>query len=344
MRIAFLVPAPFTTVSGGYAYDRRMVEGLRAAGHAVDVIELDGRHPLPDDAAHAAAARAWAALPAEAHIVIDGLGLPAFAPLADALAARGATGLIHHPTAIEPGFGEEERNRLRTAERALLPLLARVIVTSAPTADQLVKDFGVDRARIAIVLPGTAPAARVGGSGGAGCEILAVGTLVPRKGHDVLMRALARLFDLDWHLTIVGSPGRDRVHADGLRALADTLRIADRVTFAGELGETELDALWRKTDIFALATWWEGYGMAVAEALRRGIPVAVTAGGAAAALVPVEAGITCQPGDVDGYSKALRRMVFDTGLRHDMAEAAWRAGQALPDWDAQISAFAQALA
>jgi hypothetical protein len=48
MRLALIVPAPFATVSGGYAYDRRIVAGLRAAGHQVDVIELAGTHPLAD--------------------------------------------------------------------------------------------------------------------------------------------------------------------------------------------------------------------------------------------------------------------------------------------------------
>jgi glycosyltransferase involved in cell wall biosynthesis len=55
-------------------------------------------------------------------------------------------------------------------------------------------------------MPGTDDAPRSPGSGGPTCEFLSIGTLVPRKGHDLLLRALARLFDLDWHLTIVGSP------------------------------------------------------------------------------------------------------------------------------------------
>ncbi len=92
-----------------------------------------------------------------------------------------------------------------------------------------------------------------------------------------------------------------------------------------------MEAAWQGADLFALATEWEGHAAAVAEALRRGLPVAVTRGGAAAELVPPEAGVACDAGDVDGLSKALRRLIFDAGLRADMAEAAWRAGQALPD-------------
>ena len=343
MHLALLVPAPFDAVSGGYAYDRRMVAGLRAAGHSVDVIELAGRHPLADDTARLSAAAAWAALPAGAMPIIDGLGLPAFGELADAVAARPTVGLIHHPTALETGFTEDERARLRAAERRLMPLLLRVIVTSEPTAERLVADFGVQHARISVVVPGTEAAPRHAGSAGGSCRVLSIGTLVPRKGHDVLMRALARLPDLDWHLTIAGAGDRDAVHAHGLRALAEELNIASRVVFAGEVVDEALEALWQQADIFALATHWEGYGMAIAEALKRGIPVAVTAGGAAGALVPPEAGAVCPPGDVEQLSKALRRMIFGKDLRAYLAENAWRAGQQLPGWDDQSRAFAAAL-
>ena len=344
MHVALIVPAPFTLVSGGYAYDRRMVQRLRDTGHKVDVVELHGAFPLCDDAARDSACMAWDRLPDGARPVIDSLALPGFAGMQDALAARGAIGLIHHPTALETGHSKADRTRLLDIERRLFQHLHRVIVTSEPTAERLEKDFGVDRARLAIVGPGTDDAPRSAGSGGPGCAILSLGTLVPRKGNDVLLRALARLFDLDWRLTIAGSPDRDPAHAQALRALAEELRIADRVQFAGEVTDDALEALWQGTDLFASATWYEGYGMAVAEALKRGLPVAVTSGGAAAALVTPEAGVVCQPGDTEQYSKALRRVIFGADLRRDMGEAAWQIGQALPGWDAQARAFAAALA
>ncbi len=83
--------------------------------------------------------------------------------------------------------------------------------------------------------------------------------------------------------------------------------------------------------------------MAVAEALRRGLPVAVTSGGAAAALVPEAAGVVAAPGDVAQLANGIRRVVFDTALRERMARAAWVAGQALPDWPEQARLFAAAL-
>lgn len=342
MRVALLVPGPFDAISGGYAYDRRIVAGLREAGHEVQVVELSGRHPHPDDAALASARAALDAVADGTRIVIDGLGLPAFAPLADTLEARGAVGLIHHPTALEHGNPGPVRDALREAEQALFPRLARVITTSPLTARRLPEEFGADAARIGVVEPGTDPAPRSTGSRGDGCAILSVGTLVPRKGHDVLLRALGTLPDLDWTLTIAGAP-RDPVHAHGLVALADELGIAARVTFAGEVDDVALAALWAEADLFALATHWEGYGMAAAEALARGLPVAITAGGAIAEVVPVGAGVVSPPGDAVSLGKAMRRAIFDTALRADMAEAAWQAGQALPRWADRARSFAAEL-
>ena len=286
---------------------------------------------MTDEAARAAARAAWRGAAGRHAPVIDGLALPAFLDLAGELARREAVGLIHHPTALETGHSEQDRLSLRDAERRLMPLLPQIIVTSEPTAERLAADFGVQRARIARGRARHRRSAAQPRSGGSACHVLSVGTLVPRKGHDVLLRALARLFDLEWRLTIAGSPERDRVHARTLSAMAEKLGIANRVRFAGEIPDAELETLWREADLFALATHWEGYGMAVAEALRRGLPVAVTAGGAAASLVPIEAGVICPPGDNEDLSRAMRRLIFSRDLRHDMAEAAWQAGTAAAD-------------
>ncbi|MBB5693671.1 glycosyltransferase family 4 protein [Muricoccus pecuniae] len=340
MRIAFAVPAPLDAVSGGYAYDRRILAGLRELGHEIRLEEMPGRHPLPDDTAEEAARAVLGRLSEREVLVVDGLSLPSFAPLAGEPAMGNAIGLIHHPTALETGFPETEREALRERERALFPRLARLVTTSPLTADRLAPEFGADPARIGTVEPGTDPAPRAKGSGGPGCAILAVGALVPRKGHDVLLRALGRLTDIEWKLTIAGGE-RDPVHACGLRALTEELGIAARVTFAGEVGDEALEALFAATDLFASASHWEGYGMAVAEALAHGLPLAITAGGALADLAPRDAAVICAPGDANSLSRAMRRPIYDAGLREAMSEAAWRAGQRLPRWTDRAEGFAR---
>jgi glycosyltransferase involved in cell wall biosynthesis len=336
MQICLIVPGPLATVSGGHAYDRRMADGLRSLGHAVHVVELTGRLPDPDQGAIYAARTTWSALPNDSLRLIDGLALPAF----DGLPLRHVTALVHHPASLETGLAEEATRRLHAIEAAMFRAVPRLVATSEQTADQLIRAFGMPAERIRVVIPGIDALPRSTGSGGPTCRILSVGALVPRKGHDVLLRALSRLCDLDWTLTIAGSVDRDPVHVSGLRALAADLKIARRVQRVDDVSE----ALWADADLFALTSYFEGYGVAIAEAMRRGLSVAVTNVGAVPALVGPEAGVVCAPGDVEQLSKALRRLIFDRALRQDMAQVAWQDAQSLPSWNDQATRLATVLA
>jgi glycosyltransferase involved in cell wall biosynthesis len=325
MHIAFALPGRADTGGGGLAYAEAMAAALRAMGHAARVTEDDDP--------------AWApgAVP-----VIDGLLLPRLLPRLDALAEAGAVALIHHALA-RAGRDAGQRTAVADAMRAMLPRLRRIIATSRPVADRLMREFGL--AAVDVVEPGAHDLPR-NAAGDGTCRILSVGVLTPRKGHDALLRALARLGDLDWTLTIAGAAGRDPDHAAHLAALIPDLGLAGRVRLLADPDGTALDALWREAHLFALATRWEGYPAAVAEALRRGIPVVVTEGdkpGGVGAMVPAGAGAVCVLEDEPTLSKCLRRLVFDAGLRAEMAEGAWRAGQSLPGWPAQAALLERVL-
>ena len=205
-------------------------------------------------------------------------------------------------------------------------------------------EFGVQPDRVSVVYPGTQTASRARGGGTQRVELLSVGSLIPRKGFDVLVSALAKLTDLDWHLTIIGDNQRDAVCAAALTQQISACQLGDRITQTGTLTADELASYYDRSDVFVLASRFEGYGMAYAEAMARGLPVIGTTGGAISDTVPEQAGVLVPPGDVNALAQAIALMVREPLAREKFAQGAWQSAQLLPTWKTSGIQFADILA
>jgi glycosyltransferase involved in cell wall biosynthesis len=338
----FIVPGPLDQRTGGYIYDRRIVQGLRAAGWTVAVHELAGAFPKVDEAARRAAAQAVETMPRSAVPVIDGLALPAFVELVARL-PQPWIALVHHPLALETGLTPAEAEAFADLERRLLAGAARVIATSQGTRRDLAA-YDLDSGCIGVVHPGTDPAPLARGSTGPGLELLCVASLTPRKGHLILLDALAELRALDWRLTCVGSAERDPACALEIARALDRFGLRERARLVGERGQAELGPYYAGADLFVLASYHEGYGMALAEALARGLPVVSTTAGAIPDTVPDGAGLLVPPGDALALAAALRRVITEPELRAQLMAGARAARRRLPGWDEAARAFATELA
>lgn len=341
--IRFVVPGPITQRTGGYGYDRRIVAALRGDGRTVRVEELPGEFPVCCGTAAAAARAVLDSAAAGEVLVIDGLALPAFAaPLAEGGESATVLALVHHPLALETGLSPDQQRDLRRIESTLLGRVDGVIATSGATA-KLLAGFGVAADDVAVVVPGTDPAQRAAGSDGPAVQLICVGTLIPRKGHRLLIEALAGCADLPWRLRCFGSLTRDRDTADAARAAAEAHGLAHRIAFEGEAAPETLAAAYHGSDLFVLASALEGYGMAFAEALARGLPVVGSGAGAVRDTVPEQAGLIVPAGDREALRDALSRAIGDDDFRRKLAKGAHAAGRRLPDWTAAGRAFAAAV-
>lgn len=333
MRLVLITEAPVHSATGASAYHHRLIDAWQAVSGDAEVIGLDA--PVSEDFV--------ASIAQDASIVVEAAGFEKAAQALPALLQRGAVALVHHPIALEPGASPERRAARKALESSLLPRFRRIVTASEPIAARLKSEFGVAEDRLRVVVPGTDPQSRrhidPGRPFGTPCTVLSLGTLTYRKGHDLLLRGLAGLPDLDWQLILAGEP-RDPGYAAELDSLAARLGIRDRVQRTGALHGAALEDAWTRAEVFALATRFEGFGMAIAEAMARGLPVAITDGGAAGSLVPAQAGVVAPVDDLAQFTKALRRLVFSPPLRAEMGAAGYAHARNLPGWTDQAHAFA----
>ncbi len=227
---------------------------------------------------------------------------------------------------------EAAAQRFAELESAALQNMRHVVVTSATTGRALIERYLVSPNKIVCARPGTDKHAVVAGGRECAQALLSVGAVIPRKGHDVLVAAMARLRHLSWSLTIIGNTTRNPGHAADVKRLIANTGLAQRVVVTGELATSVVETHWRKTDIFVAASRHEGYGMAVAEAIARGIPVVTTTAGAVGEWLSREAALVVPNGDVNRLADAIGLLLEDRGRQQTLRDGALQLRRILPDW------------
>ena len=332
-QVAFAIPGDLARPTGGYAYARHVLTWLPQFGISPVHVRLPASFPDPGEADLAATSRILLAQDWQTPLLIDGLAYGAFPTgMAAGLAGR-VIALCHHPLALETGTRPQRAAELRRLETAALGYATAVIVTSTATRDLLIEQFQVDPAKLTVAEPGVEAAERASvGTFGTPPRLLAVGSLVPRKGYDVLIEALGLLAALPWQMTIIGAEDPSGEHAAELRSRINANGLESRITFHGAMSDLELDRHYRNTDIFVMTSHYEGYGMVLTEALARGLPIVTTLSGSGAAQLPDAAARKTAPGDAAAFAGALAHMIGDISARKRHADAAWAAAAHLPRW------------
>lgn len=340
--VVFAVPGDLHTPTGGYIYDRRVMELLPELGWNIQHLELPGDYPAPSKTSFDASMRLLAAVPSGALIVMDGLALGALPPELIQPLGQTIVGLVHHPLALETGISEQRARYLARNEKVVLHATDHVIVTSAATARTLVANFEIPTDRISVAPPGTDRVERAR-DGTSPLRLISVGAVSARKGYDLLVNALARVADLAWECRIVGSLDRDPDMVAVVRAAIRQHQLEDRIHLLGAVDQSVLSYQYNQAQLFISSSYYEGYGMALTEAMARGLPVVGCAGGAVSFTVPAEAGMLVEPGNADALAMGLRRFISDPSLRHRSGDYAWRYAQNLPTWKDTALKFADAL-
>lgn len=249
--------------------------------------------------------------------------------------------LVHHPLAFETGLAQTQRRALHASEKQALAHPRHVVVTSAATKQLLESEYEVHGDRISVVPPGTDRADPARGSGEGVVTLLAVGSVVPRKGYDILIAAMAMLKDMPCRLVVAGDRTRDPATASQLDADIQRHGLGEKVSVIGAVAPEALTALYSRADIFVLASRFEGYGMAFAEAIAHGLPVVATRGGALAETVPDGVGLLVPTDDAAALAAALRRLIEDRDERQKFAAASRKAALRLPTWVESGKLFAK---
>jgi glycosyltransferase involved in cell wall biosynthesis len=355
MRLGLVIYGDLETVSGGYLYDRKLVEHLQRRGDEVEVISLPWRnyawHLL--DNFSASLRRRFRAARFDV-LLQDELNHPSLFWLNERIRRTlpyPIFSIVHHLRSSESrpawqnrlylqierrylcgvdGFILNSQTTRRAVEQNGVSLVSRPHLVAYPAGDQFAPQISVTEIARRASEPGP-------------LRILFLGNLIPRKGLHTLLAALNQLPAGLCSLSVIGSQQVDPGYTRAVRRQIDRLGLADRVQMLGSLPTDALAACLRSHQMLAVPSTYEGYGIVYLEGMGFGLPAIATTGGAAEEIVTTGVdGYLIPPGAAAALAQCLDRLAHDRHLLRQMSLAARQRYLAQPTWGqtaGQIRAF-----
>lgn len=353
MRIGLVIYGSLDTLSGGYLYDRKLVQRLRADGHDVEIHSLPWRdytrHLLDNFSIRLSRSLASANYDI---LVEDELNHPSLFWVNKILKKKSPVpivAIVHHLRSSETQ--PEWQNRVyRPIERAYLRSLDAMIYNSQTTRRAVERLSGlelphviaypagdrfnpqIDRAEITARahLPGP-------------LRILFLGNIIPRKGLATLLQAVASIPHDQWELKVAGSLTVHPSYTRSIRRWTVDHGLADNVRFMGALSGEQLSEQLRTNQVLAIPSSYEGFGIAYLEGMSYGLPaIATTGGGAGEIITSGQDGFLISPGDAIALREHLKHLIINRDDLVELSAAARKRYLAHPSWQettAKIAVF-----
>ena len=354
LRIGLIIYGSLDTISGGYLYDRQMVNYLRDQGDQVAIISLPwrnyGRH-LADNWSRAWASRLYEISQSVDLLIQDELNHPSLFWVNRWLRRRCQVPLIsmvhhlrvseQHPLWLRPLYGQVERQYLATVDgciynsqttrEAVTQLLGRELpgLVAYPAADHIVTSTS------------TPPMLRSSVGKRESLHLLFVGNVIARKGLVTVLDALTRLTDIGLSLDVIGSLTSEPDYVKQVRQQIQVGGLADRVRLHGTQSDEQIRAFYARSDLLVVPSY-EGFGIVYLEAMAHSVPVIASSHGAARGIVTHgENGYLIAPGDDERLAHLIRGLDADRALLAHMGLAAQKRFDQHPTWQESMTQIRQ---
>ena len=343
MRVGLVIYGSLDTLSGGFLYDRMLVEYLRSAGDQVEIISLPWRsyaHHLNDNLSPALHGRLRAA---RLDVLLqDELNHPSLFWLNRRLKGRAAypiVPIVHHLRCLEvrPMWQNRfyrwvEQSYLQTAEGFVFNSEATRAAVQALVGDRqasVVAYPGGDRLHPKLTPRQITARAQQRGP----LRILFIGNVIPRKELHTLLIALARLPKENWRLEVVGNLTVDTAYAHSIRRQIAASGLTRQVALLGPLPDPGLSERLMASHVLAGPSSYEGFGIVYLEGMSFGLPpIASNAGGASEFIAHGREGFLVNPGDLVALAQHVQELVQDRQRLAQMSLAALERYRAHPTW------------
>ncbi|HUH99310.1 MAG TPA: glycosyltransferase family 4 protein [Anaerolineales bacterium] len=338
MKIALIIYGSLDTTSGGYLYDRKLVESLKRRGDQIEIISLPWR---------AYAARLtdnfyFRLTPGFDIIIEDELNHPS---LLSANAGRHpcpALSLVHNLHALERRPAWQNRvyriierkylssvdgfifnsNTTRNAVQALIGGQRPFVVANPPT-DRFGSPLAPEQIRLRANQPDP-------------LRLIFLGNVIPLKGCHVLLRAI-RDKRLAVSLDVVGSLELDVPYVEKMKRFVIEQQLSAAVRFHGILDNQPLRDRLEYAQVMVIPSAYEGFGIAYLEGMGFGLPaIATTSGAASEFIIDGENGYLVPPENAPALAERLGTLGCDRALLAQMSMNALRHYHSRPSWEETV--------